>query len=324
MQNISDRKRLFKRAGFSISELGLGAWGIGGKNVGSITKIEARDTILAYVEAGGNFIDTAGGYGESEVIIGNALKETGLSGSVFIATKSKSGEEAETVKGLRKDLEASLRNLQRETIDLFYLHRPPEDDEVMDRALSELEKFRKEGKIRAIGASIKGPYVTDATVDLCKKYIDTGRIDAIQMVYSILRQKNIESMRYAYENDVGIIGRTSLESGFLSGKYPVGTRFASDDHRRRWNGRIDEILGNVESIKRKYVGDPYENISQLAIKFALAPKQVTSVIVGAKNVAQVESNIKASLLDAVDTELLNDLINEYGGLTEYSNPKPEE
>ena len=231
MQNLSNRKREMKRTGFLVSELGFGAWGIGGKGVGSNSAIEAEDAILEYVNAGGNLFDTAITYGDSEAHIGKTLKRAGLSNKVFIATKSKKGETADSIPVLRQDLEISLNNLQREYVDIFYLHLPPEEDDIMDMALSELEKFKKEGKIRAIGASIKGPAVTDATVRLCKKYIDTGRVDAIQLVYSILRQKNLEAIEYAYKNDVAIIARTTLESGFLTGKYAVGTRFASDDHR---------------------------------------------------------------------------------------------
>jgi len=77
------------------------------------------------------------------------------------------------------DLEESLRLLQTDYVDVFQLHQPPEDPEVMNRALDEMDQLQREGKIRAIGASIKGADVTRKTVDLCYQYMDTGRLDAI-------------------------------------------------------------------------------------------------------------------------------------------------
>ncbi len=142
--------------------------------MGTATPIKGTEALEAYLESGGNFIDTAVTYGESERTIGAVLKDLGLGNYVYIATKTKSGEPAETVPQIRKDLETSLKNLGRDYVDILYLHMPPEDDDVIDMALNECEALKREGKIRGIGASVKGPAVTDATVSLCRKYIDTG------------------------------------------------------------------------------------------------------------------------------------------------------
>ena len=315
-----DRKRPIKRMGISVSELGFGAWGIGGRFVGKDTPILGREALLTYLEAGGNFIDTALVYGESEKIIGSVLEDLGHKDPVYIATKTKSGETADTVSRIRVDLETSLRNLRRDYVDFLYLHMPPDDDAVMDAALSECEALKKEGKIRGIGASIKGPAVTDATVNMCRKYVDTRRVDIIQLVYSILRQKNIEAINHAYKHDVAIVVRTCLESGFLTGKYPPGTRFPEDDHRCRWNGSADAIIKGVGSIKAGFLEPPISEVGQLAIQFALHPPGVTSVIVGAKNGIQQKANIAASLLPPPRDEVVQSLVDEYGGFTERCNP----
>ena len=85
-----------------------------------------------------------------------------------------------------------------------------------------LEKAKEEGLIRHIGASIKGPNVNQMTVDLCRKYIKTGRVDVFQVVYSILRQKLYDVILEAQNAGIGIVARTALESGFLSGNYRPG------------------------------------------------------------------------------------------------------
>ena len=197
MKDLNTRRRRFERLGRVVCELGFGAWGIGGRFVGKNTPIDGGEALLAYLDAGGDFIDTALTYGESEKIIGSVLRDFRDADRIFVATKTKSGETSDTVKKIRPDLEASLVNLRRDYVDLLYLHMPPEEDEAMDAALAECEALKREGKIRGIGASIKGPAVTGATVDLCRKYVDSGRVDVIQLVYSILRQRNLPAIEHA-------------------------------------------------------------------------------------------------------------------------------
>lgn len=320
MISLAGDRRPLKRLGIELCPLGFGAWGIGGRYVGSSTPIDGREALLAYLEAGGNFIDTALAYGESEKTVGTVLKEFGGRDPVYVATKTKSGETADTVGRIREDLETSLKNLRRDCVDLYYLHMPPEDPGVIDSALAEMEALKKEGKIRGIGVSVKGPAVTDSTVSLCRAYTDSGRVDAIQLVYSILRQKNLKAIEYAAARGVGIVVRTSMESGFLTGKFPPGIRFPRDDHRSRWNGSVDGILRAVEKVKERYVKPPYDDIGKLAIRFALAPEGVTSVIVGAKNGMQQRANVASLLLESPEEAVLSSLKEEFGEFTESCNP----
>ena len=202
---------------------------------------EAVEVIHGYIQAGGNFIDTARVYGESEAILGRVLSKGKLREQIVLATKTLKGNEPDTIPAIRGELEESLRLLKTEYVDLYYLHQPPDDPAVMNQALDLLESFKKEGKLRAIGASIKGPAVTDATLKLCRQYIDSGRIDAIQLVYSILRQKNAAIFDYARRKGVGIVVRTSIESGFLSGKYRPGQVIA-EGHRKRWTPETQSLI----------------------------------------------------------------------------------
>ena len=109
----------------------------------------------------------------------------------------------------------------------------------MQRALDEFEALQREGKIKYIGASIKAADVTPATLQLCHQYIAAGRVNALQVVYSILRQLHTGMFDDAFHNGVAIIARTAMESGFLSGKYKPGHVFKSTensiDHRSRWS-----------------------------------------------------------------------------------------
>lgn len=310
--------RKWKKLNAMVSRVGFGAWGIGGVNVGQTSEIDSMGALRAYFEAGGNLLDTAPTYGESERYIAKALKKYNY--PVFVATKSKWGETRDTLAKLKVSVEQSLANLGVDVIDIFLLHMPPESDEAIDAALVVLEDLRKEGKIRLIGASIKGPSVTDSTVALCKKYVDTGRIDVIELVYSILRQKNLKAMHYAQMHDVEIIARTTLESGFLTGKYGFGYRFAQDDHRNRWNSKVDYLVSLVKELQETYTNNTYANTTSLALAFARKEQSVSSIVLGAKNPQQVKMNISMAELPGISDELYEKLQATFAPVNDRCNP----
>jgi aryl-alcohol dehydrogenase-like predicted oxidoreductase len=315
------KKRPLGGTGIDISELGFGAWPIGGTGYGPVEEREAVQSIEAYLDAGGNFIDTARRYGQSEAILGKAIGGGEIRERVVLASKTFMGETMETIPEIRRELEESLRALETDHVELYYLHMPPEDPDVMNRALDEMEILKQEGKIKAIGASIKGPEVTTETVDLCRQYIDSGRVDAIQVVYSILRQRIGEIFEYANKRGVGIVARTSIESGFLSGKYRPG-EIIKADHRKRWTGDTQtRIFERVAELETYALRPPYRSMAQVAVRFSLEPKAVSSVIVGAKNAAQVRENMDVGALPPLDEDLIERLQNEFGGRTEAYNPE---
>ena len=317
---IAPRKKPLGRTGFQISELGFGAWQIGGIQYGPVPEAEAVEVIHSYIQAGGNFIDTARVYGESEAILGKVLSQGKLREQILLATKTLKGNERDTIPAIREELEESLRLLKTEYLDLYYLHQPPNDPAVMNQALDLLESFKKEGKLRAIGASIKGPAVTDATVKLCRQYIDSGRIDAIQLVYSILRQKNAPIFDYARQKGVGIVVRTSIESGFLSEKYRPGQVIA-EGHRKRWTPETQSLIFTKVSEMEKYaIQPPYTSMPEVAVRFALDHREVSSVIVGARTAEQMKKNMAIASLPSLLPLIRARLEEEFGGLTESFNP----
>lgn len=275
-----------------ISKLGFGAWAIGGSAYGSVEISDANEALDYYLSQGGNFIDTAQMYANSEEIIGNFLQDSEYKNDVVIATKTPCGDGMNTVNLIESELDKSLKKLKRNYVDLYYFHSPSEDDETIAAGLEVMKSLKAKGKIRTIGASIKGVNVTDETVELCRRYIDTKEIDAIQLVYSIFRQKNKEIFSYAQDNNVALIGRTSLESGFLTGKYRKGHVFAEGDHRARWSASVDEIMDEVQKIEKKYIGKHDDSMTSLAIRFAMHPNEITDTIVGVKNKKQMEEIIQ--------------------------------
>jgi aryl-alcohol dehydrogenase-like predicted oxidoreductase len=309
--------RTLGRTGFRVTEIGLGAWPIGGTgdraiHYGEVFEADALECLRAYVSAGGNFIDTAHAYNMSERRIGIFLEREKVRDKLVITTKTHSNDEA----GIRFQLEESLRELKCDVIDLYYLHNPPEDPDKMNYVLDIYERLKNEGKIRAVGASVKGVNVTPGTVELCRRYIRSGRVDVVQVVYSILRQANGEIFQEAREADVGIVARTALESGFLSGRYAPGSKFTGRDHRARFQpDRLAAILDEVVKLRDAVVSPPYESLAQVALRFVLDEPAVDTVIVGASKALQVQRNMEIASLPPLPSEVRRSLLDSYASRT---------
>jgi aryl-alcohol dehydrogenase-like predicted oxidoreductase len=301
-------KRILGKTRFEVSELSLGAWQMGGVRYGDVPKQDAFDTLQAYISNDGNFIDTAHGYDESERILGEYFQRKGGREQIYIASKSGAISPDE----ITHQLENSLRLLKTDYLDLYYLHSPPEDPDDMNRVLDVYEDFKIQGKIRAIGASIKGPDVTEGTVDLCRQYIQTGRVDALMVIYSIFRQKNAAIFEEAKAANIGIIPRTVLESGFLSGKYLPGHEFSGQDHRRRWGkNRLANILVQTQKLSNLVIESPYNNILQLALRFALDQEAVSSAVIGARTAQQVNEIMAVTKSPPLSSKLKEHLITNF-------------
>ena len=289
---------------FKVSKIGFGAWAIGSNSYGLIELKDAHECIQTYLDYGGNFIDTARVYGDSEKIIGDYLSGKDIYYKIYICSKTMNTESREQIPKIKENLEQSLRMLKRDYIDLYYLHSPTSDMETLKYILEELESFKAKGKIRSIGASIKGPDVTETTQELCLKYSDFKQIDVIQLVYSILRQQNDKIFDQLAKKDIGIVARTVLESGFLTDKYLSGYKFNNGDHRLRWGaGKQKLILNAVTNIKKIISQYSYNNLAEFSINFAAQNPFVSTLIIGAKNKTQMISNI-----NAFSGKMLNDCL----------------
>lgn len=299
----------------SLSQMGYGAWALGNAWTSESDAFQVLETFLS---GGGTLIDTAQGYKISEERIGKFLKDSSWKNQAIVASKTAKGGSMETVSEIETAVDDSLRKLQREAIDIYYFHSPPDDLETMEAALYVMETLVKKGKIRGIGASIKGPSVSQKTVDLCKVYIDTGKIQVIQLIYSLLRQKNEDIFSYAQEKSVALVGRTSLESGFLTGKYEKEFRFPEEDYRSKWNPKFEEIWNLVHETQLKYGGS--EKVKELALRFAMAPDAITSTIVGARNKIQMKQLLELQNMPILDRELVKEFQNSFLETQNVCNP----
>lgn len=281
--------RPFGDTGMQVSEIGLGAWQLANPDWGANDRSEALRIIQKSLEAGCNFFDTAPGYGggRSEELLGEGLKS--VRREVILCTKFGHTAEGDTdfsTGAIRPSLEASLRRLQTDYLDIVLMHNPPR--EMMDgRAASqyeEFEKLRAEGMIRAYGVSLDWREEVELVVD-------TTKSKALEVFFNALYQEPLPAFQKAYENGVGIIVKVPLDSGWLSGRYRKGHQF--DDIRNRWPPKV---VARRSELVEQFAALIPEGTSMVhaALQFVLAHPQVSTVIPGAKSVDQALDNFAAA------------------------------
>ncbi len=318
------KKRALGNTGMEISELGLGTWPLGGTGSGAgygdIADADAFSILDSYIDAGGNYLDTARVYNNSETVIGQYLKSRGNRSDLIISSKSVAGQTADTLDQFDSDLETSLTELGTDYIDVFFLHFPPDDPAVMEEALSKFERFKEQGKIRAIAASIKGPDVTPKTQELCQMYMDTGKVEALMVVYSILRQANLSVIEDAKDRGIGIIVRTVLESGLLTGAYSAGHVFSENDHRSRYDkDKLEYVLKANDELNSFAVEPPYTSLAQAAFRFSLEASGISSIVMGAQNSREIQLNLDTLSLPPLSSEVVSQIKSRYGDMTDKAN-----
>jgi len=302
--------RTLGRTGLRVSDIGFGAMTIGGEIFGATDDQESLRALHRAIDLGMNFIDTADAYGRghSEELIAEVLKTRRK--EVVLATKG--GNQFTVRQGLRNfdpdyitsALEASLKRLQIETIDLYQLHNPSQ--EVMRRGeiFARLDRFKQDGKIRFYGVSLEK--TEDGLVA-----IETGKPDTLQVVYNILHQDPEEQLfSFAQRDNVGIIARVPLERGVLSGRFKSTAEFAQKDWRRGVfpEEGLAQTHAAVERLGFLVKGE-VPNLAQAALRFVLSNPIVSTVIPGIRTVQQAETNIAVSgkMLPAEDIAKLWEL-----------------
>ena len=291
------RSRALGRTGLRVSEIGFGAWAIGGNAHGNSYGPTDDATSIAAVrralDFGCTFFDTADvyGWGHSEEILGEAL--AGHRDEVFIATKV-GGDFYHGGVRLNFDpgytafaLDRSLKRLRTDHVDLYQLHNPPAEMMGDPTTYEALENLKAENRILHYGVSIHEPF--EGT--LC---IEAGRPETLQVPFSILRQEWIgELFEDARKANVGIIAREPLGNGFLAGKIAPTARFPPGDIRHHWPPRLvaDRALA---AHRLAFLATDRRTPAQAALRFVLAFPEVATAIPGCKTPAQVEENLGAS------------------------------
>lgn len=283
-----------------VSEIGFGAWAIGGNahgnSYGPTDDAESLRTVGAALDLGCTFFDTADvyGFGHSEELLGEALRG-GKRQQVVIATKGGSNFQETparlnfTPEYLMSAVEQSLRRLRTDYIDVYQLHNPPFSAIEHGHLFDPLEKMKAQGKIRHYGISIH-----EAQEGMLA--LKVGSPAAIQVVYNYLRRDAAEELfPQAISHGVGIIAREALANGFLTGKYTKDSIFPTGDIRHQWPSKYQaQLIHRVEDFAKAVAADhsPW-SLAQTALRFVLAQPAVSSVIVGCKTVAQAEENFRA-------------------------------
>lgn len=277
----------FGKLGTEVSRLGFGAMGLGGV-FGQYDEKDLVRSVLHSLEKGVNFIDTARNYGESERILGLALREW-KGEKPFIASKIQSRgpgnlgwgkpipvESAFPQGWLRESTETSLRLLGVDTIDLIQLHQYwPQWDRV-DYWMDELLQLKQEGKIRGIGVSLP-----DQRHDIVLPLVQSGKIDSVQTVFHIFDPLPLDCLiPICQENDVAVIARCILDEGGLTGFLKEDTLFEEGDFRKSYFDYMPRglYIERVNRLKEAFVPKYAESLAELAIKFVLHHPGVTAAI----------------------------------------------
>lgn len=305
--------RQLGRSSLRVPRLTFGG-NVFGWTVDEKTSFSLLDALL---EKGLNFIDTADVYsrwapgnegGESETIIGNWLKHSGKRDKIVLATKVGmdlgNGKTGLAAKYVRQAVEASLKRLQTDYIDLYQAHRDDEDTPLQE-SLSAFDALIKEGKVRAIGAS---NYSAERLTEALKLSADLGlaRYETLQPEYNLYDRAGYESglEQVALDHELGVINYYSLASGFLSGKYRSKEDAAKS---ARGQGVVDKYLNErglkivdaLVQVAEAHRASP----TQVALAWQIARPGIAAPIVSATSLAQVDELAKASVLKLKDDEL---------------------
>ena len=314
------RYRSFGKHGVTCSEIGFGAWAIGG-SWGPQRDEASLATLDRALDLGVNLIDTAAGYGNgrSERLIGQVLRARAAAGKdapVLVATKTPPSagpwppspyckvEERYSEAYLRANLAERLENLGTDTIDLLQLHTWTRAWNRNPKAFAILREIQAEGKIGLIGVSTP-EHDQNSVIDLMRG----GWVDAVQVIYNIFEQEPAaELLEVAGEHGVGIIVRVAFDEGALTGKFTRGTEFAEDDFRCNYfaGDRLARTVERVERIAQDLEGSGL-TMAQAALQFVLAHPAVSCVIPGMRTLAQAEANCAVSNLPPMTAELLSRL-----------------
>lgn len=313
------KKRKLGKSGLMVSEIGLGCWQLGG-DFGPLGSEHAQQILRAADQAGIDFWDTADVYGGgmSESRIEHYLNQS----RAHITVATKVGRAPGLYPGpytkekVRANIAGSALRLGLDTIDLVQLHCVPPEVLRAGDMLAWMEDFRKEGLIRAFGASVE-------TLDEAMTVVAHPGLTSLQIIFNIFRQNAISELFPAAEaNDVGIIVRLPLASGVLSGKMSKDQSFAESDHRHynrhgeafsqgeTFSGLPFETAVDLVDEMKQWV-PPGMSMAQMAVRWILDFPAVSTVITGASRPRQVVENASVSDLAPLPEELHRKLAELY-------------
>lgn len=312
------RYRKFGSTDLNVSEIGFGAWAIGGGSMIGDTAIgwgDADDSvsvkaIQSALDAGINLFDTADiyGLGHSEELLGKTI---GDKNEIIIATKvgNVSRGEQFTVDYSRKYIlgacEASLRRLKRDVIDFYQLHSARTQHLLNGECIDAMRQLQRQGKIKYWGLSLN----TFEPLPEAEFFINNKIGNGFQLVLNLLNQKSLPLFKLSVTNGYGIIVRMALQFGLLTGKFDKGVNFSPNDHRKN---RLTKEVIDVSNRALEPVWGLCEKYNcsktQLALSFILSYPAVSTIIAGIRTAEQVQLNTTGLFqLDREDIVMIENL-----------------
>jgi aryl-alcohol dehydrogenase-like predicted oxidoreductase len=292
--------RILGSTGLRVSVVGIGTWQLGGEWGHNYSQAEADAIFDKAAELGVNLLDTAECYGDhlSERFIGDYLSRRDRSRWI-VATKFghrfnsfMNRTEDFSVKGVREQLESSLKTLRVEAIDIYQFHSGA-DAAFQDQELwTMLAGQKRAGKIRHLGVSILGK-----GSELQAREAQQVGAEVLQVIYNRLDRRPEQTVfPYAKKDNLGILARVPLASGLLTGKFRPGAVFKASDVRSTFDEqKMQNDLAEVERLRQTEV-PPSIPMGQWALAWCLQNPLVSCVIPGCKDPPQVEANAKAAEL----------------------------
>lgn len=288
-----------------VFPIALGTNAVGGHNLyPNLDEEQGKDVVRQAINHGINLLDTAYIYGpeRSEELVGEVVKEYPRE-QIKIATKgSHEFDENQEVhqnnqpEYLKQQVENSLKRLQTDYIDLYYIHFP-DDNTPKDQAVAALQELKEQGKIKAIG-------VSNFTLDQLKEANKDGYVDVVQLEYNLLYRENEAVLQYCVDHLITFIPYFPLASGILAGKYDENTKFS--DHRTTRRDFIPGVFEeNVRRVKalESLAAAHQTSIANIVLAFYLTRPAIDVIIPGAKRAEQVIENIKAADIVLSDDEI---------------------
>jgi aryl-alcohol dehydrogenase-like predicted oxidoreductase len=306
-----------------VSAIAFGTWAFGGE-WGRFDADEATATIHRALDEGINLFDTAQayGFGVAERLLGQALGPR--RDDVVVATKGGLRPEGDRLlrdagpPWLRKGVEASLRNLGTDVIDLYQIHWP-DPSTPADETAGVLEELIEEGKIRHVG-------VSNYDVEQMEELARGGRVETLQPAYHMFRREiEEEILPYTVANDIGVLAYGPLAHGLLTGRMTPDTTFQADD----WRNESGDFTGdpfrrNLEVMDRirTFAQGRGVSLPELAVAWTLATPAVHVAIVGARRPLQLEGTVAAAEVE-LSAEDMKEIDGILRGAAPVTGPNPE-
>lgn len=313
--------RTFGRLEWNVSQIGVGTWALG-SNWGPQDDGQSIAALHRALDLGCNFIDTARAYGNgrAERIIAQVLRDR-AGEQVYVASKIPPvlpgdwpPSPYDTLNArypsqhVASELEASLRDLQTDCIDLMQVHTWSRAWNRDPTVFEQLAHYKEQGKIRAVGVSTP-EHDQHAVIDLMR----AGLVDSVQVIYNIFEQDAaMQLFPLAEELNIAIIVRVPFDESALTGKLRSDIQFADGDIRRSYfaGDRLERTVKRIDNVQR-VIADEDMNMARAALRFALKPSAVSVVIPGMRSPEQAAANCETGNAPPMSDELEDRLRAHY-------------